>query len=315
MERIVFRVAVMGAGAVGGYFGARLAASGQEVAFVARGRHLEAMKGHGLRVKSIQGDLHNRSQFTSDPEEVGPVDLIVFCVKSHDTEEASRRMAPLVGEKTSILSLQNGVDNPDKIAAHWGKERVLAGAAYIGAQITAPGTIEHRAAGRITLGELDGGITQETKALCDLFNKAQVPCTVSPEIRKVLWGKLVWNAPFCALASVAGATVEDIVESESLTNLAVGCMEEVMEAARTQGIDLGHSIVSETLNLSHSLGDFKPSMLQDLEAGKPLEYEALNGIVVKTLRKAGKEAPFNQTFHALLQSLDKTRRTQKSPAR
>ncbi len=315
MKQTVFRIAVMGAGAVGGYFGARLAASGQEVAFVARGRHLEALKGHGLRVKSIQGDLHIRSQFTPNPEEVGPVDLIVFCVKSHDTEEASKKMVSLIGEKTSILSLQNGVDNPDKIAAHWGKERILAGAAYIGAQISAPGTIEHRAAGRITLGELDGGITQETKAIYDLFNKAQVPCTISPEIRKVLWGKLVWNAPFCAIASVAGATVKDIVESESLKNLAVGCMEEVREAARTQGINLGPSIVSETLNLSHSLGDFKPSMLQDLEAGKPLEYEALNGIVIKTLRKAGKEAPFNQTFCALLQSLDKTRRTQKPPAR
>lgn len=315
MKQTAYRIVVMGAGAVGGYFGARLAASGQEVVFVARGRHLEAMKGHGLRVKSIQGNLRIRSQFTSDPEEVGPVDLIVFCVKSYDTEEASKKMASLIGGKTSILSLQNGVDNPDKIAAHWGEERVLAGAAYIGAQVTAPGTIEHRAAGKITLGELDGGITQETKTLCDLFNKAQVPCTISPEIRKVLWGKLVWNAPFCAIASIARASVKDIVESESLKNLAVGCMKEVRKAARTQGINLGPSIVSETLNLSHSLGDFKPSMLQDLEAGKPLEYEALNGIVVKTLSKAGKEAPINQTFHALLQSLDKTRRPQKSPAK
>lgn len=314
MKQKVFRIAVMGAGAVGGYFGARLAASGQEVVFVARGRHLEAMKGHGLRVKSIQGNLHIRSQFTSDPEEVGPVDLILFCVKSHDTEQAGKRMAPLIGEKTSILSLQNGVDNPDKIAAHWGKDRILAGAAYIGARITAPGTIEHRAAGRITLGELDGGITQETKDLCDLFNKAQVPCTISPKIRKVLWGKLVWNAPFCAIASITGTTAKDIIESESLKNLAVGCMEEVREAARTQGITLGPSIVTETLNLSHSLGDFKPSMLQDLEAGKPLEYEALNGIVVNTLRKAGKEAPFNQTFCALLQSLDKKIRARKSMA-
>ncbi|MFQ5916672.1 MAG: ketopantoate reductase family protein [Candidatus Binatia bacterium] len=306
------RIAVMGAGAVGGYFGARLAASGQEVAFIARGRHLEAMRQQGLKVKSNQGDLHVPSLFTSNPEEVGPVDLILFCVKSHDTEEASRSMAPLVGEKTSILSLQNGVDNPDKIAAHWGKERTLAGAAYIGAQVSAPGTIEHRAAGRITLGELDGGVTQETKAFCDLFNKAQVPCTISAEIRKVLWGKLVWNAPFCAIASITGTTVKEIIESVSLKNLAVGCMEEVREAARSQGINLGPSIVVETLSLSHSLGDFKPSMLQDLEAGKPLEYEALNGIVVKVLGQAGKEAPFNETFRALLQSLDNNTRARKS---
>ena len=306
------RIAVMGAGAVGGYFGARLAASGQEVAFIARGRHLETMRQQGLIVKSNQGDLHVPSLFTSNSEEVGPVDLILFCVKSHDTEEASKRMAPLVGEKTSILSLQNGVDNPDKIASHWGKDRILAGAAYIGAQVSAPGTIEHRAAGRITMGELDGGISYQTKAFCDLFNKAQVPCTISPEIRKVLWGKLVWNAPFCAIASITGTTVKDIIESDSLKNLAVGCMEEVREAARTVGINLGPSIVAETLNLSHSLGNFKPSMLQDLEAEKPLEYEALNGIVVKVLGQAGKEAPFNETFRALLQSLDKKIRARKS---
>ncbi|MFQ5853463.1 MAG: ketopantoate reductase family protein [Candidatus Binatia bacterium] len=315
MERKIIRIAVMGAGAVGGYFGARLAASGKETAFIGRGTHLEAMRRHGLRVKSIQGDLHIRSVFTSNPEEVGAVDLILFCVKSQDTEEAGKGLTTLVGEKTIILSLQNGVDNPDKIGRLLGKERTMAGAAYIGARILAPGTVEHLAAGRIILGELDGGVSQETKAVCDLFNDAQVPSTVSPEIRKVLWGKLAWNAPFCAIACIARATVKDIVESGSLKKLAVRCMEEVRDAARTQGINLEPSIVAETLSLSRSLGDFKPSMLQDLQAGKPLEYEALNGIIVKVLRQAGKEAPVNKTFYALLEFLDEKIRRQKSPTK
>lgn len=305
MEKTKTRIAVMGAGAVGGYFGARLAASGLEVAFIARGRHLEAMRRDGLKVKSIQGDLLIRSQFASDPAEVGPVDLILFCVKSHDTDEAAAKLAPLVGSETIILSLQNGVDNPDKIARLWGEGRTLAGVVYIGAQVLTPGTIEHAAAGRITLGKLDGGAGEGTKSVHQLLTAAQIPCTISTEIRKVMWGKLVWNAPFCAISCLTRTTVAEILGSDSLRKLAVDCMEEVKEAARCQRIDLGPSIVAETLSLSQGLGNFKPSMLQDLEAGKPLEYEAFNGVVAQTLRAAGKEAPINHIFYATLKFLDK----------
>lgn len=299
------RIAVMGAGAVGGYFGARLAASGQDVAFIARGRHLEAMRKNGLQVKSLQGDLRIQSAFTSDPEEIGSVDFILFCVKSYDTEEASKKLAPLMGEKTIILSLQNGVHNPDKIAGLWGKSRTLAGVVYIGVRMLTPGTIDHSAGGRITLGELDGGASEGAKAIQRLFSAAQIPSVVSTEIRKAMWGKLVWNTPFCAIACLTRATVGQILESDSLSKLAIGCMEEVIEAARCQGLDLGPSIVAETMSLSRSLGDFKPSMLQDLEAGKPLEHEAFNGVVIDLLRQAGKEAPINEVFYAALKFLDR----------
>jgi 2-dehydropantoate 2-reductase len=298
------RIAVMGAGAVGGYFGARLAASGQEVAFIARGEHLKAMRKEGLKVKSIQGDLHIRSVFTSDAGEVGPVDLVLFCVKSYDTEEATAKLAPLIGEKTIILSLQNGVDNPDKIAALWSKARTLAGVVYIAAEVLAPGTIGHSAGGRIVLGELDGGVGTETKRVEEIFSTAQIPCTVSPEIRKIMWGKLAWNAPFCAIACLTRATAREIVESDSLRKLAIDCIEEVREAGKCQGIELGPSVIEEALKLSQGLGQFKPSMLQDLEAGKPLEYEAFNGVVLNLLSRTGKEAPINQTFYAALQFLD-----------
>lgn len=299
------RIAVMGAGAVGGYFGARLAASGQNVAFIARGKHLEAMRRDGLRIKSVQGDLHVRSLFTSVPEEVGPVDLILFCVKSYSTEEAGKKLAPLMGEKTEVLSLQNGVDNPDIIARLWDKSRTLAGVVFIGSRILTPGFIEHSGAGRITLGELEGGMSERTKTIHQIFSAAQVPCAISTEIRKVMWGKLVWNAPFCAIACLTRATVKEIMESDSLRKLAIGCMEEVIEAGKLQGIELGSSVVAETLSLSQSLGDFKPSMLQDLESGKPLEHEAFNGVVVNVLRQAGKRAPINEVFYGALNFLDK----------
>lgn len=299
------RIAVMGAGAVGGYFGAKLAASGKEVAFIAQGKHLEAMRRDGLRVKSPQGNLHIRSLFTSEPEEVGLVDLILFCVKSYNTEEAAKKLTPLVGEKTQILSLQNGIDNPDKIGRLWGKSRTLAGVVYIAAQVLAPGTIGHSAGGRIALGELDGGVGEETRRVEQLFSAAQIPCTISPEIRKIMWGKLVWNAPFCAIACLTRATAQEILESDSLRKLAIDCMEEVREAGRCQGVELAPSTIDDALRLSQNLGPFKPSMLQDLEAGKPLEYEAFNGIVVKILLQAGKAAPVNEILYAALKFLDK----------
>ncbi|HEY3305812.1 MAG TPA: 2-dehydropantoate 2-reductase [Candidatus Binatia bacterium] len=298
------RIAVMGAGAVGGYFGARLAAAGQNVAFIARGSHLDAMRKEGLKVKSIQGDLHIRALFTSDPSEIGSVDLVLFCVKSFDTEDAAVKLAPMIGEKTVVLSLQNGIDNPDKIAARWGKARVLAAVVYLGAAVAAPGKLEHRAGGRIVLGDLDGQTSETAKRVEQVLSGAEIPCALSSEIRKVMWTKLVWNAPFCAISCLARANVREILESDSLKKLAADCMEEVREAARSAGIELAPSVIEETFAFSKTLGNFKPSMLQDLEARKPLEYEALNGIVVRLLREKGKKAPINEAAYAVLKFLD-----------
>ncbi|MBI2351662.1 MAG: 2-dehydropantoate 2-reductase [Deltaproteobacteria bacterium] len=309
MEVSRARIAVMGAGAVGGYFGAKLAASGCKVAFIARGEHLKAMRRDGLRIKSPQGDLHIRALFASDPAEAGPVDLVLLCVKSYSTEESARKLGPLLQDKTVILSLQNGVDNPDKIAKLWGPARTLGGVIYIGSRILNPGVIEHSAGGRIIMGELDGAIGESTKAVQEIFARAEVPCVISPEIRKAMWNKLVWNAPFCAISCLARATTREIVESESLRKLATDGMAEVIEAAKSEGFGLAPTVVEETLNLSRSLGDFKPSMLQDLEAGKPLEYEAFNGVVLEVLRRAGKQAPVNEVFYATLKFLDQRIRT------
>jgi 2-dehydropantoate 2-reductase len=298
-------IAVMGAGAVGGYFGAQLTAAGHDVAFIARGAHLEALRREGLRVDSPNGNLRVRTAlFTADPEDVRVVDLILFCVKSYDTEAAAQSLAPVMGDGTLILSLQNGVDNPQKIARRWGDQRTLAGVVYLGAQVSAPGRITHSAGGRIVFGELEGKVRDSTQAVERALSSARIPCEISGEIRKAQWRKLLWNAPFCAISCLARATVKEIIESESLRKLAIDCMAEVRAAATTQGLDLEPELVDETLNFSKSLGDFKPSMLQDLEAGKPLEYEAFNGIVVTLLQQAGKQAPTNQVFYGTLQHLD-----------
>jgi 2-dehydropantoate 2-reductase len=301
----MMRIAVMGTGAVGGYFGAKLANAGHQLAFIARGKHLEAVRQDGLKIKSSGGDLHIRgSLFTFDPAEVGQVDLVLFCVKSYDTEVCSTSLEPLIGPQTVILSLQNGVDNPEKIMRRWGGERTLAGVVYLGAKIVSAGVIEHSVGGRIIFGQVDNRIRPSTGAIERALTAARIPCELHPNIRHVQWTKLLWNGPFCAIACLTRATVREIVVAESLAALATECMNEIRAAAAVTGIELGPELINETLLFSRTLGDFKPSMLQDLEAGKPLEYEAFNGIVVKVLQQAGKRAPINEVFFALLKCLN-----------
>jgi 2-dehydropantoate 2-reductase len=285
------RIAVMGTGAVGGYFGAKLAAAGHELVFIARGKHLEEMRRSGLRVESANGDLHiANSLFTSDPDEFGTVDLVLFCVKSYDTDTAAKALAPMLSDATSILSLQNGVDNPEKIARLWGAQRTLAGVVYIGAQIASPGVIVHSAGGKIVFGQSGPDNRAAAELIERTLSAAGINCAINENIETVQWAKLLWNAPFCAISSLSRTNMKEILESDTLKQLAIDCMEEVQAAALTRGIDLPRALFEETIAFSRGLDAFKPSMLQDLEARKPLEYEAFNGIVVRLLRQAGKAA-------------------------
>jgi len=299
------RIAVMGSGAVGGYFGAKLAAAGNPVAFIARGKHLAAMQASGLRVNSPNGDLEVRqAQFTDGPETLGQVELVLFCVKSYDTESAAKSIAPLLSERSQILSLQNGIDNPDKLARIYGANKVLPGVVYIGAQLSAPGVITHSMGGKIIFGQMDGAVGDSAKDLLRALTAAGIPSEASAAIRRVQWSKLLWNAPFCAISCLSRANTREIVESASLSRLARDCMAEVQAAARTQDIELPPGLFDEVMSFSRAMGEFKPSMLQDLEAGKPLEYDAFNGGVVKALEANGQAAPLNSSFFAMLKFLD-----------
>jgi 2-dehydropantoate 2-reductase len=307
------RIAVMGTGAVGGYFGAKLAAAGQDVVFIVRQRNLPSLRRNGLRVESPTGDLNVRNGFFTDsPADAGMVDLVLFCVKSYDTAEAAAALAPMMSKRTAILSLQNGIDNADKIAGLWGSERTLAGVVYLGAQMSDPGVIQHSSGGKIVLGPISGQASDTAQLVEQMISRAAIPCEISAAIEQVQWAKLLWNAPFCAISCLTRSTVREIVESESLAKLTRDCMMEVQAAARTRGIDLKTELFDQTLAFSRGLGEFKPSMLQDLEAGKPLEYDALNGIVMRLLEQAGEQAPINRVFHGTLNFLDKKLREEAS---
>jgi 2-dehydropantoate 2-reductase len=307
------RIAVMGTGAVGGYFGAKLAAAGQDVVFIVRQRNLPSLRRNGLRVESPTGDLNVRNGFFTDsPADAGMVDLVLFCVKSYDTAKAAAALAPMMSKRTAILSLQNGIDNADKIAGLWGSERTLAGVVYLGAQMSDPGVIQHSSGGKIVLGPISGQASDTAQLVEQMISRAAIPCEISAAIEQVQWAKLLWNAPFCAISCLTRSTVREIVESESLAKLTRDCMMEVQAAARTRGIDLKTELFDQTLAFSRGLGEFKPSMLQDLEAGKPLEYDALNGIVMRLLEQAGEQAPINRVFHGTLNFLDKKLREEAS---
>jgi 2-dehydropantoate 2-reductase len=298
------RILVMGTGAVGGYFGAKLAAAGHELHFIARGKHLLALRRHGLRVSSPAGDLTiQNASFSADPGE-SPVDVVLFCVKSYDSDAAADLLRPVIGPDTVILSLQNGVDNAEKLARRFNDDRVLAGVVYVGAQIAAPGLIAHSAGGRIIFGCGRGGDGRAAAKIEQLLGTAAIPYERTLEIEAAQWRKLLWNAPFCAISCLTRATVKDIVESGALTELATDCMAEVKQAAKVRGVELSSELFAETIAFSRTLGAFKPSMLQDLELGKPLEYEAFNGIIVKLLAAMGQNAPVNRVFYGALKYLD-----------
>ncbi|MFQ5802153.1 MAG: 2-dehydropantoate 2-reductase [Candidatus Methylomirabilales bacterium] len=299
------KVAVMGAGAVGAYFGALLHRGGVDVTLIARGEHLEAIKARGLHIKSTQGDFSVPAKAVGDPTEIGPVDLILFCVKSYDTESGARQCLPIIREGTIILSLQNGVDNEAKIAAIAGDEKVLGGVAYIGAGISQPGVIVHTAEGRIVFGELTGGISERGKRLEQTLSEAGLPVEISSDIREALWRKLCWNAAFNALNALVGGEVDILVQRSGAKALARAVMEEVRTVAASQGVHLPEDVVDKLLRWTATAATgMKTSMRQDREAGRRLEVDALNGVVVQKGQAAGISTPYNFALYALLKCVD-----------
>lgn len=197
------RIAVFGAGGIGGYFGGRLALAGVDVHLIGRGAHLRALREHGLRVRSIRGDFATLVHATDDPFEVGACDYVLFCVKSYDTDDAAERLSPLLHKEAEVVSLQNGVGNEDKIAAAIGEHHVLGGAAYIFASVTEPGVIVHTSgAGALAFGELDGSRNERGERLLALCGEAGIPAELVADIRTRLWQKFAF---ICAQAGLTAS--------------------------------------------------------------------------------------------------------------
>jgi 2-dehydropantoate 2-reductase len=296
------RIAIVGAGGVGGYFGSRLIASGEEVVFIARGAHLDAMRESGLRIQSPKGDLHVRDlRATSDPATVGAVDVVLLTVKMYDLEAAVALLRPLIGENTVVVTLQNGVEAVDIVAAHVGRDHVAGGVAYVAAVITEPGVIRHTSMDTLIFGELDGRRSERLAALEAACLKAGFSARVSDTIEIDLWAKFARLTVFSGMTAVTRSTLGVLREDPELFAMLKSACEETMAVGRARGIRLPDSVMTEMVQMVTSLPpQSKASMLEDLERGKRLELPWLSGAVVRLGREAGMPTPIHAFIATVL---------------
>ena len=305
------RILIAGTGGVGGYFGALLARAGRDVVFLARGRNLAALRERGLTVESVDGDVRLPHVTATDTlADAAPVDLVLVTVKSYDTSATAAVIAPVVTRETIVLSLQNGIENEGVLAAALGLPPLLGAMTQIGAELTAPGVVRHVAQGTIFFGEMGGHESARTRALVDLFTAAGVRHHLSAHMPLMLWDKLSWNAAFNAVTALTRATSGQAARLPQTAQLLRDVMLEVIAVARAQGILLDPARVDPVIAYAaEHLGTLRTSMLQDVERGRRLEYDAINGAVVRAGDAIGVPTPLNRVLVALLAALDPQRPT------
>jgi 2-dehydropantoate 2-reductase len=288
------RIAIMGAGGVGGYVGGRLAAAGQDVTFVARGAHLAALRENGLALRSALGDVLIRPAQASDhPAAIGPVDLVIFAVKLYDTEAAAEATRPLVGPHTGVVTLQNGVDGADLLSRALGRDHVIGGVAQIAAVIAQPGVIRHTGTmASFVFGELDGARSERVAALATALQAAGIEHRISADIQRDIWDKMAFLASFAGLTALMRLPIGPIREDAEARAMLRAGLDEACAVARAQGIALAEDFVERTLERCDRLPyEMKSSMLQDLERGRRLELPWLSGALVRLGQEFGVPTP------------------------
>jgi len=297
------RIAVLATGGVGGYFGARLAAAGEEVHFLARGRHLAALRERGLTLESANGNLQlHPIRATDEARAIGPVDIVLFAVKLWDTEAAGRAALPLIGPDTAAISFQNGVDSRERLAPILGAGHVMAGVAYIGSTIAAPGVIRHTGTmARILFGESDGRASARGEAFLAQCRKAGIDAALSPEIARELWAKFALLASFSGIGCLARLPIGRLRAEPATHALIMEAVREVTELARAKGVELGADFLArQAERIAAMPAEMKPSMLVDLERGNRLELDWLSGTVARLAEEAGVATPIHRTIAAAL---------------
>lgn len=296
------RWAVMGAGATGGYFGAMLAHGGEDVAFVARGAHLAAIRSGGLRVRTRGGELVARGFATADPADIPPVDALLFAVKSYDTAAAAVAASPMIGPDTAIICIQNGVENEDTLADRYGPECVLGASTRIEATILEPGVIGHFSPiARIDLGPWAGAATNRDRALTERMTACGIDAHLDADVRRIKWEKFLFICPAAAVTSVTRSTISEAVAHAETAALMRAAIDEVAQVAAAEGIDLGAGAADRLLTQMRVLPPtMKTSMLRDLERGGRIELEAFSGAVRRIGRRHGIPTPTHDFLYAAL---------------
>jgi 2-dehydropantoate 2-reductase len=299
------RIAVIGAGGVGGYFGARLAAAGEDVAFIARGAHLEAMRKDGLRIESSLGDLTLKPvRAAPTPLELGaePFDLVVIAVKLWSTDEAIATVKSLAGPRSMVVSFQNGVGAIDALTKAFGPDRVLGGVCHIATAISAPGVIKHTGTmERFTIGEPAGGLSPRVTALVETARRAKLNAIAADDIRRAIWEKFLFLATFSGVATLSRQPKSAIFADADLRRIYADALAEAIAVARASGIALPADHAETVMRFSEGLPDtMKPSLLHDFERGNRLEVEFLSGAVARIGAQHSVPTPVHRTIYAAL---------------
>lgn len=297
------RIAVMGTGGVGGYFGGRLAEAGNEVHFIARGRHLAAIRENGLKVLSNRGDIHlNPANATDDPATIGPVDIVIFTVKAYDTESAAELCRPLIGPKTGVVTFQNGVDSTETIGRVLGPGHVIGGVANISAIIETPGVIRHFADLQILrFGEMDDQRSPRVEAFAAACEAAGIDTHIVKSIERELWTKFIFLASMSAANCLTRQALGPIRDNPTMKTLLERLVEEVIAVGRAKGVKLHDDQKAITMKTLNSLpAAMKTSLLAALERGEKLEARHLSGAVARMGGEIGVPTPTHYAAYAAL---------------
>ena len=298
------RIAVIGAGGVGGYFGARLAAAGEDVRFVARGAHLEAIRRNGLRIDSAESPLTVRVRAAPDPSELGPgpYDLVMIAVKLWSTAPAIETARTLVTPGTAVVSFQNGVDGIPTLVKAFGHAAVLGGVAHVAAHISAPGVVHQTGAfQRLTIGEPSGGISPRVATFVEAAKRAGITAVAAEDIRAAIWDKFVFLATFSGLCTLSRQDKAHVFGDPDLRRVFEQALAEAVAVGRAQGVQMPQDQYEKTLAFAENLPPaMKPSLLHDLERGNRLEVEFLSGAVARLGAAHGVDTPVHRTIYASL---------------
>lgn len=306
------KIGVIGAGAIGLYFGARLQQAGHEVSFLLR-RDYDAIRRNGLTVHSVNGGFHlPQVHGVQRPEEIGPVDLVLVAVKTFDNERLAELVGPLLQQGTAVLTLQNGLGNEELLAELFGAERVLGGVAIIGANRGEPGVVHHLALGSIRIGEYTGGLSERTAQLATLFNAAGIPCEAAADLRQVRWEKLIWNIPFNGLCTLLQQTPGRLLAHPPSRTLVAEIMTEVIHGANAQGllepIPVAEMVATQLEKTGQHTANYRPSTMIDRIEGRPLELESIFLIPLQHAARQGVQMVRVGMLYALLDLGEERRR-------
>ena len=297
------KIAVVGIGGVGGYFGGKLAAAGIDTVFIARGPTLDALRSRGLRVDSINGDFFVDDAYATDnPAEVGPVDAVIFATKAWQIREAAENAKPLIGADTIALPLENGMDAPDQLAGVLGREHVVGGLALIVSYVVAPGHIRHAGIEpAIMFGELDHSRTERVERLRQTFERAGIKAEIAPDIHRSMWSKFLFIAPMSAIGALTRVPIGVWRSIPETREIAVRALREMIAIASARGVNLGDDAVERTLERYDAMAPDSTSSLQrDIIEGKPSELDAQVGAIVRMGREEGVPTPVCEALYSLL---------------